>query len=46
MSELFNFLNHQSGGRLFGYGVIFLLSVYWIMQGLVYIFSAIFKSKK
>jgi len=46
METLFEFLNQQSSGRLLGYGVIFLVSVYYIMQGLIYIFQAIFKRRK
>lgn len=46
MKELFEFLNQQSGNRLAFYGVIFLCSVYFIMQGLVYMCQAIFKKSK
>ena len=46
MKELFEFLNHQSGERLVGYGIIFLVFTFYIMQGLVCIFEAIFKNKK
>ena len=46
MNELLQFLNEQSGDRLLGYGVGFLIFTYYIMQGLVYIFQAIFSSKK
>jgi len=40
MKEFYDFLNQQSGTRLFGYGVVFLATVYYIMQGLVYIFQS------
>lgn len=45
MKELFEFLNMQSGERLFWYGVVFIFTVYLVMQGLVYIFQSIFKCK-
>ena len=46
MENLFEFLNQQSGDRLFGYAVVFLVFTYYVMQGLVYIFQAIFQNKK
>ena len=45
MEILFKFLNEQSGDRLFFYGLVVLISIYYIMQGLVYIFGGIFKNK-
>lgn len=46
MKTLFDFLNSQSGDRLVGYGIVFLISVYYIMQGLVYIAQAMFSKRK
>lgn len=46
MKDLFEFLNQQSGERLFWYGIVFMVVVYNIMQGLVYIFQSIFNRKK
>lgn len=41
--SLFEFLNEQSAGRLLFYGIIFTITVYYVMQGLIYIFGHIFK---
>lgn len=46
MKTLFDFLNSQSGDRLVGYGIVFLISVYYIMQCLVYIAQAMFSKRK
>lgn len=45
MKELLEFLNEQDADRLIGYGVVFSASVYFVMQGLVYITQSIFKRK-
>jgi len=41
MQNLFNFLDHQSGSRLFWYGVLLVIVVGLLMEGLVLIFDAI-----
>lgn len=45
MKELFDFLNSQSSGRLVLFAIVFISTVYYIMQGLVFIFQSIFNKK-
>lgn len=45
MKELFDFLNSQSDEILFGYGIVFCISMYYITQCLVFIFESIFNKK-
>ena len=46
MEILLDWLDSQSGERLFGYGVVFIWTMYYVMQGLVYIFQSVFRRKK
>lgn len=49
MNEFYDFLNQQSGDRLLGYGVIFLISLRITAQLLYLIFDSIssaFKNRK
>ncbi|SOU89464.1 hypothetical protein TNO010_400039 [Tenacibaculum finnmarkense genomovar ulcerans] len=46
MENLFEFLNQQNGDQLAGYGVVFVVFIYYVMQGLVDIFESIFRCKK
>lgn len=49
MNDFYNFINSQSGDRLFIGGFFLLIALYYIVQGLVYIlqsFFEIFKHKK
>jgi hypothetical protein len=45
MTELFNFLNAQSGDRLFGYSIVFLLALYIVFTGISGIIWSIRKPK-
>lgn len=49
MKELFDFLNAQSGDRLLGYGLILIIALFIIVNGLMSIVSSItsiFKNKQ
>jgi len=45
MTELFEFLNQQSGDRLFFFGAVFIVSIYLIGQTMIYIFGDMFRRK-
>jgi len=45
MTEFFEFLNHQSGDRLAGYGMLFLVALYIVFRSLVEIITAFKKGK-
>lgn len=45
MKELIELLNKTDGNRLFGYCLVFLISLYICVQGLVYIMHEIFRKR-
>ncbi len=46
MTEFFEFLNQQSGDRLFFFGVMFILTLYFIFQIIIYVFGDAFNRRK
>ena len=46
MEKLFEFLNQQSGARLFGYACLFIIITIVVMDGLVAIFNPICNKNK
>jgi hypothetical protein len=42
---LLEFLNEQSGIRILLYGIVFCVTAYFVMQGLVLIFQAMFRRR-
>jgi hypothetical protein len=46
MNDFYNFLNHQSGSRLFFYGIILLFAINIIVTGIYKILKVIFSTFK